>query len=216
MRLYLLRVEAEFIREVDPGEMIVVDGKGLRSLRPFESAPEHFCVFEHIYFARPDSRVEGIGVYDARKRIGMELAREAGVEADLVVAVPDSGVPAALGYSMQSGIPFERPKEYEGRTLDSFTPEELAKLTKQRQEQTIERNPTLSEFPGATSPMHWFEFYNAANSHAWLVSDPPDGHVPAQTAEADARGAARAALRAQHGPAEHLLQPHLAARQPHR
>ncbi len=104
--------------------------------------------------------------------------------------------------SDESGVPFERPAEFEGRTLKDITPAELAELNRQRQQQTIQRAPTLSEFPGATSPMHWFEFYNAANSHAWLVSDPPDGHVPPTTSEADARAATRAAQRAQHGPAD--------------
>lgn len=107
----------------------------------------------------------------------------------------DPDIAGAYTNSDESGIPFERPKEFDGRTLDSFTPAELAKLTAQRQEQTIERNPTLSEFPGATSPMHWFENYFAANSRAWLVSDPPDGHVPPLTEEAKQREAAVAARR---------------------
>jgi hypothetical protein len=96
----------------------------------------------------------------------------------------DPAIEGAYNNSDESSIPFERPPEFAGRTLDSFKPEELAKLTKQRQEQTIERNPTLSEFPGATSPMHWFENYFAANCRAWLVFDPPDGKVPPLTEEA--------------------------------
>ncbi|HVZ23341.1 MAG TPA: hypothetical protein VG871_19850 [Vicinamibacterales bacterium] len=107
----------------------------------------------------------------------------------------DPDIAGAYDNSDESGIPFERPKEFEGRTLESFTPAELAKLTAQRQEQTIERNPTLSEFPGATSPMHWFENYFAANSRAWLISDPPDGHVPPMTEEGRQRQAALAAAR---------------------
>ncbi|HVY66095.1 MAG TPA: hypothetical protein VHH11_14835 [Gammaproteobacteria bacterium] len=114
----------------------------------------------------------------------------------------DPAIAGAYNNSDESGIPFERPAEYAGRTLDSFTPEELAKITRQRQEQTIERNPTLSEFPGATSPMHWFENYFAANSRAWLVSDPPDGKVPELTDEARQRAAAREEARKGRGPAD--------------
>src|SRR5581483_4385085 len=102
----------------------------------------------------------------------------------------------------ESGIPFERPAQFEGRRQEDITPEELAALNRARQEQTLERAPTLSEFPGATSPLHWFENYNAVNSRAWLVSDPPDGHVPPLTPEAEARNAARARARAAHGPAD--------------
>ena len=114
----------------------------------------------------------------------------------------DPAIAGAYNNSDETGIPFERPKEYAGRTLESFTREELAKITQQRQEQTIERNPTLSEFPGATSPMHWFENYFAANSRAWLVSDPSDGHVPPLTEEAKQRAAAREDARKGHGPAD--------------
>src|SRR5262245_36374389 len=104
--------------------------------------------------------------------------------------------------SDESGIPFERPDEFAGRRLEDVSPAELTKLVQQRQQQTIERAPTLSEFPGATSPMHWFENYNALNSRAWLVSDPPDGKVPPQTAEAQKRGAERQAARKGRGPAD--------------
>jgi hypothetical protein len=114
----------------------------------------------------------------------------------------DPAIAGAYNNSDESGIPFERPQEFAGRTLDSFTPEELARITKQRQEQTIERNPTLSEFPGATSPMHWFENYFAANSRAWLVSDPPDGHVPPLVDEAKQRAAALQEARKGRGPAD--------------
>jgi len=111
----------------------------------------------------------------------------------------DPAIAGAYNNSDESGIPFERPQEYAGRTLESFTPDELASITKQRQEQTIERNPTLSEFPGATSPMHWFENYFAANSRAWLVSDPPDGRVPPPTDEARQRAAAGQEARRKEG-----------------
>jgi amidophosphoribosyltransferase len=113
-------IGAEFVRDVEPGEIVVIGAGGIRSLRPFGRMGKRFCVFEHIYFARPDSIVEGTSVYEARKRIGMELARESGVDADLVVPVPDSGVPAALGYAAESGIPFELGiirNHYVGRTF---------------------------------------------------------------------------------------------------
>jgi hypothetical protein len=114
----------------------------------------------------------------------------------------DPAIAGAYNNSDESGIPFERPKEFDGRTLDSFTPEELAKITQQRQERTIENNPKLSEFPGATSPMHWFENYFAANSRAWLVADPPDGKVPPLTDEAKQRAAEREQARKGRGPAD--------------
>ena len=113
-------IGARFVRDVEPGEIVIVDGNGLRSIKPFTKEKRRFCVFEHIYFARPDSKVEGIGVYDARKRIGMQLATESPVAADVVVPVPDSGVPAAIGYAHQSGLPFELGiirNHYVGRTF---------------------------------------------------------------------------------------------------
>jgi amidophosphoribosyltransferase len=113
-------IGARFVRDVEPGEIVIVDGSGLRSIKPFPKHQRRFCVFEHIYFARPDSKIEGVGVYDARKRIGMELANESPVPADVIVPVPDSGVPAAIGYAAQSGIPFELGiirNHYVGRTF---------------------------------------------------------------------------------------------------
>ena len=113
-------IGAAFVRDVEPGEIVIVDDGGLRSVRPFAKVPRRFCIFEYIYFARPDSCVEGRNVYEVRKRIGMELARENGIDADLVVPVPDSGVPAAIGYAEESGIPFELGiirNHYVGRTF---------------------------------------------------------------------------------------------------
>lgn len=107
-------------RDVAPGEVVVVDRDGLRALHPFPRRPRRFCIFEYVYFARPDSSVEGLGVYEARKRIGAELAREAPAAADVVVPVPDSGVPAAIGYAQASGLPFELGiirNHYVGRTF---------------------------------------------------------------------------------------------------
>ena len=113
-------IGAEFVRDVEPGEIVVVNDQGVHSIKPFGRSRERFCVFEYIYFARPDSVVEGTPVYDARKRIGAELARESPVPADVIVPVPDSGVPAAMGYASESGIPFELGiirNHYVGRTF---------------------------------------------------------------------------------------------------
>ena len=113
-------VGAEFIRDVEPGEIVVINDQGVRSIRPFGATKDRFCVFEYIYFARPDSVMEGAPVYNARKRIGAQLARESHVPADVIVPVPDSGVPAAMGYSSESGVPFELGiirNHYVGRTF---------------------------------------------------------------------------------------------------
>jgi amidophosphoribosyltransferase len=113
-------IGAKFFRNVDPGELIVLDEHGLTALKPFPPQRRRFCVFEFIYFARPDSVVEGRSVYEARKRIGAELARESAVPADVVVPVPDSGVPAAMGYAEAAKLPFELGiirNHYVGRTF---------------------------------------------------------------------------------------------------
>ena len=113
-------IGARFVREIEPGELVVLDGKRITSLRPFPRLKQRFCVFEYIYFARPDSVMEGHSVYDARKRIGAELVRESHVPADVIIPVPDSGVPAALGYSQEAKVPFELGiirNHYVGRTF---------------------------------------------------------------------------------------------------
>ncbi len=113
-------IGAEYVRDIEPGELVVLGQGGPKSLRPFPPAPRRFCIFEHIYFARPDSVVEGMSVYDARTRIGRELARESHVPADVVIPVPDSGVPAAIGYAAESATPFELGiirNHYVGRTF---------------------------------------------------------------------------------------------------
>jgi amidophosphoribosyltransferase len=113
-------VGAVFMRDVEPGEIVLIDDKGVRSIKPFAPQKPRFCVFEYIYFARPDSVMEGTSVYAARKLIGAQLAKEAAVDADVVVPVPDSGVPAAMGYAEQSGIAFELGiirNHYVGRTF---------------------------------------------------------------------------------------------------
>jgi amidophosphoribosyltransferase len=114
-------IGADFIREIDPGEMVVItQGKGLESFRPFERAKPRPCIFEHVYFSRPDSILGGRSVYETRHAIGVELAKEAPVDADLVCPVPDSGTPAAIGFSQQSGIPYAMGiirNQYVGRTF---------------------------------------------------------------------------------------------------
>ncbi|MDB5452258.1 MAG: amidophosphoribosyltransferase [Caulobacteraceae bacterium] len=113
-------IGAHFIRDVDHGEMVIIDANGIESVRPFGPTRARPCVFEYVYFARPDSVVNGRSVYDVRKRMGQRLARESGVPADVIVPVPDSGVPAALGYSQESGVPFEMGiirNHYVGRTF---------------------------------------------------------------------------------------------------
>jgi len=118
-------VGAEFIRDVKPGEMIIFEDDEIKSEMIFESNPKQ-CIFEYIYFARPDSNVFGKNVYSTRKQMGRELARELPVDADMVVPVPDSGVAAALGYAQESGIPFEMAimrNHYVGRTFIEPTQE---------------------------------------------------------------------------------------------
>jgi amidophosphoribosyltransferase len=113
-------IGADFVRDVEAGEIVVIDKNGLRSIRPFGRQAKRFCIFEYIYFARPDSVVEGTPVYESRKRIGAELALESAIDADVVVPVPDSGVPSAMGYAAEAGIPFELGiirNHYVGRTF---------------------------------------------------------------------------------------------------
>src|SRR6201993_770200 len=113
-------VSAEFVRDVEPGEIVLIDDKGVRSIKPFAPQKPRFCVFEYIYFARPDSVMEGTSVYAARKLIGAQLAKESPVPADVIVPVPDSGVPAAMGYAEAAGIAFELGiirNHYVGRTF---------------------------------------------------------------------------------------------------
>jgi len=113
-------INAEYVREVEPGEVIVIDKSGLRSMQPLEVVEPRRCVFEYVYFARPDSQVFGRTVYNVRRELGRQLARESLVDADVVTPVPDSGVPAALGYAEQSGVPYELGlirNHYVGRTF---------------------------------------------------------------------------------------------------
>ncbi|MEM9011783.1 MAG: amidophosphoribosyltransferase [Pseudomonadota bacterium] len=119
-------IGAQVVREVEPGEMVIITASGIESLRPFAPQRPRFCIFEHVYFSRPDSVLGGRSVYETRRQIGVELAREAPVEADLVCPVPDSGTPAAIGYSHETGIPYAMGivrNQYVGRTFIEPTAE---------------------------------------------------------------------------------------------
>ena len=113
-------VGAQYVRDIEPGEIVIITRDGLRSLKPFAKVQKRFCIFEYVYFSRPDSMSEGKNVYEVRQRIGAQLAREAPVDADVIVPVPDSGIPGALGYAKESRVPFELGiirNHYIGRTF---------------------------------------------------------------------------------------------------
>ncbi len=113
-------IGAKYVRDIENGEVVVISDKGIQSLKPFPPQRMRPCIFEFVYFARPDSVVQGKSVYDVRKKMGVELARESMPEADVIVPIPDSGVPAAIGFSQESGIPFELGiirNHYVGRTF---------------------------------------------------------------------------------------------------
>ncbi|MBI2411669.1 MAG: amidophosphoribosyltransferase [Deltaproteobacteria bacterium] len=113
-------IEAEYVRDIEPGEIVVINGEGIASYKPFPQAKYTPCVFEFIYFARPDSTIFGANVHAVRKKLGERLALEHPVDADIVIPVPDSGVPAAIGYANASGIPFDKGivrNHYVGRTF---------------------------------------------------------------------------------------------------
>ncbi|HTK39210.1 MAG TPA: amidophosphoribosyltransferase [Pyrinomonadaceae bacterium] len=113
-------IDAEYVREVEPGEMLIIDENGIQTKKPFEQKPISVCTFEHVYFSRPDSTIFGRSVNESRHKMGKQLAIEQPVQADLVVPVPDSGVAAAIGYASQSGINFRQAiirNHYVGRTF---------------------------------------------------------------------------------------------------
>ena len=113
-------VQADYIRDIEPGEVLILHGGKMQSIHPWEKRRTSFCIFEHVYFARPDSDIFGINVYETRKRMGQILARERKIDADLVMPFPDSGNYAALGYAQESGIPLEFGvirNHYVGRTF---------------------------------------------------------------------------------------------------
>ncbi len=113
-------LDAEFLRDVTPGEIVIIDKSGLQSIEPSRWCKKNLCVFEMVYFARPDSIVDGVSVYEFRRKCGMKLAQQNKIDADLVMAVPDSGIPAAIGYAEASGIPYGEgliKNKYMGRTF---------------------------------------------------------------------------------------------------
>lgn len=137
---------AEFIRDVEPGEIIVVNSEGVRSIKPdFAEKKKSLCIFEYIYFARSDSFIDGVSVYEARKQAGRILARTYPVEADMVIGVPESGIDAAIGYSEESGIPYEKAivkNSYIGRTFIKPSQSERMKSVK------IKLNPIVDMIKG--------------------------------------------------------------------
>ena len=138
-------IGAEFVREVENGEIVVISKDGIESHRPFSKSPARPCIFEYIYFHRPDSILGGRCVYEVRKDFGAQLAREAPADADVVIAVPDSGVPAAIGYAQQSGTPYELGiirNHYVGRTF--IEPEQRIRQLGVK----LKHNPTLCEVTG--------------------------------------------------------------------
>ena len=104
-------IGARFVRDIEHGEMVIIDHEGIHSLRPFPAARARPCIFEYVYFARPDSVVNGKSIYEVRKRMGRRLAQEMPADVDVVVPVPDSGVPAALGFAQEAGLPFVQPTQ---------------------------------------------------------------------------------------------------------
>ena len=113
-------IGARFVRDIENGEVVIITDEGIESIKPFPKMAARPCIFEYIYFARPDSVVHGRPVYDVRKAMGAQLSQEAGIDADVVIPVPDSGVPAALGYAQAAGIPYELGiirNHYVGRTF---------------------------------------------------------------------------------------------------
>ena len=137
---------AEFVRDVEPGEIVIVDQNGVRSMKPdFGDKKKALCIFEYIYFARSDSFIDGVSVYEARKQAGRILARKYPVEADMVVGVPESGIDAAIGYSEESGIPYEKAivkNSYIGRTFIKPSQKERMKSVK------IKLNPIADKIKG--------------------------------------------------------------------
>ncbi|MEL0242316.1 MAG: amidophosphoribosyltransferase [Pelagibacteraceae bacterium] len=113
-------IGADFIREIENGEIVIIDKNGVESIKPFPKTPARPCVFEYVYFSRPDRIVGGKAVHEYRKNLGKELAKELKIDADLISAVPDSGVPAAIGYANESGVPYDMGiirNHYVGRTF---------------------------------------------------------------------------------------------------
>jgi len=134
-------IGARFVRDVEHGELVIIDHEGVQSLKPFPAERARPCIFEYVYFARPDSVVNGRSIYEVRKRMGRRLAQESLVPADVVVPVPDSGVPAALGFAQEAGLPYELGiirNHYVGRTF--IQPTQAARDTGVRMKLSPNRN----------------------------------------------------------------------------
>ncbi len=177
-------IGADFIREIENGEIVVIDKNGVESIKPFPKINPRPCVFEYVYFSRPDSIVGGKAVHDYRKKLGQELAKEINVEADIVSAVPDSGIPAAIGYSNESKIPFDMGiirNHYVGRTFIEPTDQirQLGVKLKHNANKEVIRGKRLvlvddSIVRGTTSKKIVDMLYNAGAKEIHLcISSPP-------------------------------------------
>lgn len=180
-------IGADFIREIDNGEIVVIDKNGIESIKPFPKVKPRPCVFEYVYFSRPDSIVGGKAVHQYRKKLGEELAKEIKIEADIVSAVPDSGIPAAIGYSNQSKIPYDMGiirNHYVGRTFIEPTQQirQLGVKLKHNANKEIIKNKKLilvddSIVRGTTSKKIVDMLYSAGAKEIHLcISSPPIKH----------------------------------------
>src|SRR6476660_2703185 len=167
-------VGAEFVREIENGEIVTITADGVESHRPFPKRPPRPCIFEYIYFARPDSIVGGRNVYELRKQMGAQLARESPAAADVIIPIPDSGVPAAIGYAQESGIPFELGiirNHYVGRTF--IEPEQRIRQLGVK----LKHSATASAVRGTTSKKLVQMMFEAGAREVHLrVSSPPITH----------------------------------------
>jgi len=177
-------IGAEFVREIENGEMIVIDKNGIESIKPFPKVKQRPCVFEYVYFSRPDSIVGGKAVHEYRKKLGEQLSKEMKIEADLVSAVPDSGVPAAIGYSNESNIAYDMGiirNHYVGRTFIEPTQQirQLGVKLKHNPNKEIIKNKRIilvddSIVRGTTSKKIVDMLYNAGAKEIHLcISSPP-------------------------------------------
>ena len=177
-------IGAEFIREIENGEIVVIDKNGVESIKPFPSTKSRPCVFEYVYFSRPDSIVGGKAVYEYRKKLGEELAKEINIDADIVSAVPDSGIPAAIGYSNKSKIPYDMGiirNHYVGRTFIEPTQQirQLGVKLKHNPNKEIIKNKKIilvddSIVRGTTSKKIVDMLYNSGAKEIHLcISSPP-------------------------------------------
>ena len=180
-------IGAEYVREIENGEMVVIGKNGIESIKPFPKVKPRPCVFEYVYFSRPDSIVGGKAVHEYRKRLGEQLSKEMKVEADMVSAVPDSGIPAAIGYSNESGIPYDMGiirNHYVGRTFIEPTQQirQLGVKLKHNPNKEIIKNKKLilvddSIVRGTTSKKIVDMLYNAGAKEIHLcISSPPIKH----------------------------------------